>query len=239
MRFPLFVMKWTVFTLFFLICFTSPTSNICCTAQAQSLSDSMIEQYSARLQFRVAKGFAVIDSDSRIIFIDYVGGRLHNFSKKTNRCQGYTIQEPGQQDDFMVHQDNVFAEINVLEEAMIHEEDGRVNHKILYAPRAMRMRGVTVANTKQFGLTFSSKITEFEVAGNHDDFKQLQELSQYNGTIGKINPLVLRLDLTHLLSRLGGVPVRKIEKDGVAELFFSTEKESRLRKLLPAQCEGL
>jgi len=218
-----------VLTLFFLV---SLTLLAMVTVAAEELTME-------KMHVRVAQGFVVIEGESRTLFVDYAQSVLHNYAKKNDRCRRFNFRQY-EHDGFMAEQARVFGEMSLVEEGASSEEvNGMASYKVIYAPRVMRSKTVTLASTKQFGVTFSPKITEFTVTKDHEEYEKLQDIVQYNGALGEINPLIMQLDLTQLVPLLGGVPLRQIEKQGVIELFFSIKKESTLRNLLPEQCKGL
>lgn len=210
-------------------------------AQVADSSEPMDEKNSQKTVVQVALGYVIVDEQERSLFIDYRSGVLFNLLKETHVCQQYDISNSTQGDDFVSGKIDLFGEFKFLEEGSFQEEKDQKysTAKILYAPRAMILKGVTSASFKQFGMTFSPRVTEYAVDQNHGDFDLLIETAQYNAGIGELNPLIYQVDLTHLLSHFAGVPVRKREKNEVTALSFVIEKEEVLRELLPQQCSSL
>ena len=212
------------------------------TAQVTHLSEHMDDKNVNSTQFRVGRGYTVVDEQKRILFIDYDNGFLFNQSKETGLCRGFDLSISREQDGFAVGHIKIFSELKFVVENQHRGETDQVYSlcQVLNAPRAMMLRGVTAARFEQFGIIFTPGVNEYSVNQAHADFKELLEMAQRNAaTAGVINPLIPQLDLSQLLSRFRGVPVHKRGKDSVKELLFSIEKKRTLRELLSPQCAGL
>jgi len=232
-------MKWIFFTLSFFVLLS------CCTtglgiAQVVNSSKPMDEKSLTTMQVKVARGYVIIEEEERTLFIDYNNRVLFNLLKAPNVCQQFDISKHTQEDNFVAGRIELFGEFRFIEEGKLHEDrDQRYSRStVLYAPRAMMLKGVTTARFEQFGITFTPGVIEYVVDQNHGDFDLLVEAAQFNAGIGELNPLIFQLDLTHLFARFAGVPVRKRFKNEVTELSFFIEKENTLRELLPQQCSG-
>lgn len=211
-------------------------------AQVVHLSKPMDDKRVTKKQFRVARGYTVVDEESRTLFINYDDGFLFNFSKETDVCRRFTISSSDNKDDFVAGQIKIFSELTFLEEG---HHKGKKNQRypkytVINAPRAMLHRWVTEARFEQFGIIFTPGASRYRIDRSHGDFNTLLETAQHNiATAGVINPLLIQLDVTLLLSRFGGVPVYKTGKEKTTELLFSIEKKHRLHELLPPQCAGI
>lgn len=230
-------MKWMFFTVSFFVLVTYVTAGLV-IAQVADSSEPMDEQNPQKTVVHVSHGYVVVDEQERSLFIDYRNGVLFNLQKETHVCQQYDISNSTQGDNFVSGKTDLFGEFRFIEEGKQEKEkDQRYSTaQVLYAPRAMMLRGVTAASFEQFGITFSPKVTEYVVDQSHGGFDLFVEAAQYNAGIGAINPLLLQLDLTHLLSYFAGVPVQKKDKNEVTVLSFVIEEEEALRELLPQQC---
>lgn len=211
------------------------------TAQGLGSLGPMGAQNFSTTVVKVARGYVVIEEQERSLFIDYRSGALFIFSKKSNACQQFDIFNPTHGDRFVLGKINLFGEVTFLEEGGFQGERGQrySKMKVLYAPRAMMLKGVKSTRFKQFGMTFRPGIVEYLVDGNHGSFAPFVDAAKYNAALGEFSPLLLQLDLTHLFSRLSGVPVRQKDKDTVTAVSFVIEEETVLRKLLPQQCLSL
>ncbi|MFT5702548.1 MAG: hypothetical protein ACI8ZB_005470 [Desulforhopalus sp.] len=239
--FRLSVMKWIFFTASLYLLLTCCAKSFV-TAQVVSHSEPMDEKLAAKIQFRVADGYVIVDGQSSTLSIDYAGGSLFNMSKETDVCKRFDISNTYQQDAFLAEQIKIFGEIKVVEGENNKSEKDYVDsgYKVVNAPRALLHRKVTAVRFEQFGIIFTPGATYYRVDQNHSGFEKLLKIAQQNGSkAGVFNPLIKQLDLTHLLWRFGGVPVSKRDKNGVAELFFSLESEQMLRDLLPPECRSL
>ena len=210
-------------------------------AQVLDSLETMDEENLSKTVVKVARGYVVVEEQERSLFIDYRSTTLFILSKKTDICQQFDILNPTEGDRFVLGKIDLFGEFEFLEEGGFQgESDGRYSRmKVLYAPRAMMLRGVRSARFKQFGMTFDTGIVEYLVDRNHGNFNLFVEAAESNAAMGAFNPLLLQLDLTHMFSGFSGVPVRQKNKDAVTVLSFVIEEETVLRKRLPQQCSSL
>lgn len=234
-------MKWILLACF-LLCLLS-----CCTgnmtmAEVTELSEPMDDKRVTEIQFLVGRGYTIVEEQSRTLFINYDDGVLFNLSKETNLCRRFNISSSSYKDDFVAGEINIFSELIFLKEGQQQTFKGQdyPQYTVINAPHAMLLRGVTTTRFEQFGVTFTPGVTAYAIMPDHATFRELVALAEHNSAIaGEINPLIFQLDITHLLKRIGGVPVCRIKKDKVTELFFAIEKENTLRALFPSQCVGL
>ncbi|PHR26079.1 MAG: hypothetical protein COA36_13015 [Desulfotalea sp.] len=233
-------MKLTSLTVFVLVYLASLTSGVASTWRS-SPPVSMDEQQVTTIRFMVARGYTIVDGQKRTLFIDYDKGVVVNLAKETGRCRQFSLLSSEQDAGFVTGQIKLFSELIFLEEGQPKGEDGQYSrYKVINAPRAMLLRGVTKATFAQYGVTFTPGVTTYNVDLEHVDFKELLALTEHNGSIGSgITPLIFQLDITHFLSRFGGVPVVKIEKARVVELYFAIYNAQSLRGMLAAQCVDL
>lgn len=238
---PFFSMKWIFFAVYFFLLFSSYVTGIVLAQVADPPEPEHMDEKNLTKTVQVARGYVVVDGQERSLFIDYRNGLLFNLLKESNVCQQFDISNSTQGDNFVSGQIDLFGELKFIEEGNLQKEkDQRYSTaQVLYAPRAMMLRAVTAAIFEHFGITFTPGVTEYVVDQNHEDFDLLVEAAQYNASIGTVNPLILQLDITHLLSRFTGVPVRKKDKNEVTALSFVIGKEKELRELLPQQCSSL
>lgn len=230
-------MKTIFFTVFYFILSLSVTSNQA-GAEVAGASDSMDEQNLSKVEFRIACGCVMSEDQERSLFIDYRNGVLFNLLKEKQVCMRFDLVNDTWGDNFTVGKIDLFGEVKIIQDDRF--QDGKERRysmrKVIYAPRAMRLKGVSSARFEQFGVTFNPGFVEYLVDGNHDDFALFVEAAEYNAGMRECNPLIFQLDPTHLFLRLSGVPVQKKDTTGVTELSFSFEKEEVLRELLPQSC---
>lgn len=232
-------MKWIFFTVSFFLLFSYyVTGRVLAQVTDPSEPEPMDEKNLTKTVVKVARGYVVVDEPEKSLFIDYKNGVLFNLLKENNVCQQFDISNSTQGDNFFSGQIDLFGEFKFIEEGKDEKEkDQRYSTaQVLYAPRAMMLRGVTVAIFEQFGITFTPGVTEYVVDQNHEGFDLFVEAAQYNAGIRALNPLIFQLDLTHLFLRFAGVPVRRRDKNEVTVLSFVIEEEKALRELLPQQC---
>lgn len=232
-------MKWIVLPLSFFVLFSSYMTGFV-IAQVVTPSEPMVGKKVTKIIVKVAYGYTVIDMEERTLFIDYNNRVLFNLLKETSVCNQFDISKHTQEDNFVAGRIELFGELRFIEKSALHEEtDQRYSTStVLYAPRAMMLKGVTTARFEQFGITFTPGVTEYVVDQNHGGFDVLAELGQFNAGIGELNPLIFQLDLTLLFFRFAGVPVRKRSENELTEFSFFIEKKKTLRELLPQQCIG-
>lgn len=234
-------MKWILLACL-LLSFLSCCIGNMTMAEVAELREPMDDKRISKIQFLVGRGYTIVEEQSRTLFINYDDGFLFNLSKETDHCRKFNISSSGYKDDFVAGKINIFSELIFLKEGQQQTFKGQdyPQYKVINAPHALLLRGVTATRFEQFGVIFTPGVTAYPVMPDHVAFRELVELAEYNSTIaGEINPLIFQLDITHLLERIGGVPVCRIKKDRVTELFFAIEKENTLRALFPSQCVGL
>jgi len=228
----------TIFSIVFFFLLSAYVTPNQVRAAVSDSSEPMDEHKLSKTVVRVARGYVVAKEHGTTFFIDYRNGTLLTLVKETQVCRRFDILTSPQGDKFTKGKNDLFSEIEFIKEDTTQEEkDPRYSTiKVMYAPRAMRLRGVTSATFEQFGITFTPGVTEYVVDGNHWDFNLFVEAAKYNAGLGQLNPLIFQLDVTHLFSHFSGVPVRKKDKTGATVLSFSLEKEEILRELLPQAC---
>ncbi|TKB11581.1 hypothetical protein [Desulforhopalus sp. IMCC35007] len=193
-----------------------------------------------KTSYHLAPGYTVIDDENRTLFIDYDHSLIHNLSKHLSSCSSFDLSVPEAQDSFAAAQEEIFAEVKIVEAGSKPAEmqNSLQAYTVLYAPRALLQRRVTEACLDRFGLRFVSEPVKFAVDKRRSDFADFAEMARQN-TLGKtLNPLIYRLDLSHLLSRFGGLPVHSTGPGEAIEYSFSLEDETSLRLLQQKHCSS-
>jgi hypothetical protein len=211
--------------------------------QAETITTSfsaMNTRQEMNTYYRLAPGYTVIDEEHRTLFIDYDNGLIHNLSKQASSCSSFSLLASDIQDEFVAVQADIFAEVKFLEERA--EPFGKGNSlqvcTIVYAPRALLHKRVVEAHFDQFGLRFVPGAKEFVVDKGRADFAAFAGMARQNTLGKKLNPLIYRLDLTHLLSRFGGLPVHSDGPEMRTKYHFSIEDENTLRLLQQKHCSS-
>ena len=211
-------------------------------AEAAGPSKCMDERQTAKICYRVAKGYTIVDEPGRTFFIDYDAGVLYNLSKEADVCRRFSLSHLGQKDDFAIAQLENFAELTFHKETQQNGKQLRnyATYTVVNNPRAMLHRGVVLPAFKQFGVSFTPGLTEYRIDLKHGDFEQLLETVQYNAkATSGLNPLIYQLDISHLLTRFGGVPLSKAKKGEVSSFCFYLSQKKALVELLPPGCADL
>ena len=190
--------------------------------------------------YRLAPGYTVIDEDNRTLFIDYDSGQLYNLSKQSLVCSSFGLSASELQDDFVAAQAGIFAEIKSVAERTepAGTGDSLLFQTVLYAPRALLNKRVVEAHFDQFGMTFVPGAVEFLVDRKGTDFTEFAEMARNNALGKELNPLIYRLDISHSITRFGGLPVRSKGQELVTEYHFSFEEKKALHQLQQKRCPG-
>lgn len=235
-------MKPSSLTIFRPLLLASLAVVVITTTEAAQHIQPIDNRKAAKIWYRVASGYTIVDEPERTLFIDYDGGVFYNLSKETGVCRRFPLSYSGQKDTFAGAQFKKFAELTFQKE--VQQKDQKKSHYSIYTvingPQAMLHRGVVSPVLQQFGVSFTPGATTYRIDLKHAHFEPLLEMAQHNATAtAGLNPLIYQLDVTHLLSRFGGVPLRRIKRSEVASFSFSLSKKEVLAELLPPGCEDL